>query len=323
MPAPASTTERVKVLFVAGAARSGTTLLDRLLGELPGFAAVGELRYLWERGLVEHRLCGCGVPVASCAFWRTVLGRALGERPERLTARIIDELAGLQHPRTIAALLRPSFPPGTREAFGATIASLEALYTAIRDETGASVIVDSSKPPTFGALLAMVPSVDVYVVHLVRDPRACAFSLQRRKVATDRPDGGLMRRQPPWKAALTWDLWNVAAETIARRQGGHAMQARYEDLVAQPYDEMRRIVRLVGGDEASMPGFDTAHSIHLGVNHTVAGNPSRLDRTVDLRLDDEWTRRMGTHQRRAVAALTSPLLSRYHYRLATPSRCGR
>ena len=230
-PGAASVPERVKVLFVAGAARSGTTLLDRLLGELPGFAAVGELRYLWERGLVEHRLCGCGVPVVSCPFWWTVLERAFGRRSDQLTSRIIDELAALQHPRTIAALLRPSLQPGTRHAFDATVAALEALYTGIRDETGATVIVDSSKPPTFGALLAMVPSVDVYVVHLVRDPRACAFSLQRKKVARDRPDAGLMRRQSPWKAALTWDLWNVTAEAIARRQGdGHAMQARYEDL---------------------------------------------------------------------------------------------
>jgi len=43
---------------------------------------------------------------------------------------------------------------------------------------------------------------------------------------------------------------------------------------------------------------------------------------VDLRLDDEWTRSMDTTDRRAVAALTSPLMSRYHYRLARPVTSG-
>ena len=184
----APATERVKVLFVAGTARSGTTLLDRLLGEIPGFAAVGELRYLWERGLVEKRLCGCGTPVVSCEFWKAVLERAFGTRPDLVPSHIIDEMAMLQHPRTIAGLLRPSRKPAAEAAFGTTVRALEALYTGIRDLTGANVIVDSSKPPTFGALLEMVPSVDLYVVHLIRDPRACAYSLQRRKVAIDRPD---------------------------------------------------------------------------------------------------------------------------------------
>ena len=68
-----------------------------------------------------------------------------------------------------------------------------------------------------------------------------------------------------------------------------------------------------------MPWIDGTRSMHLGVNHTVAGNPSRLNRTVDLCLDDEWTRNMGSGDRRAVAALTSPLLSHYHYRLLSSS----
>lgn len=315
----APATERVKVLFVAGTARSGSTLLDRLLGEIPGFAAVGELRYLWQRGLVENRLCGCGTPVASCEFWKAVLERAFGTRPDLVPSRIIDELATLQNPRTIAGLLRPSRKPAAEAAFGTTVSALEALYTGIRDLTGANVIVDSSKPPTFGALLEMVPSVDLYVVHLIRDPRACAYSLQRKKVATDRPDAGLMRRQPPWKAALTWDLWNVAAETVARRQGTRALQARYEDLVERPDHEVARILRLVAADAGPLPSFGGPRPIHLAVNHTVAGNPSRLDRTIDLRLDDEWTRSMEPNHRRAVSALTSPLMTRYHYKLAKPS----
>ena len=68
-----------------------------------------------------------------------------------------------------------------------------------------------------------------------------------------------------------------------------------------------------------MPSFDGPRPIHLAVNHTVAGNPSRLDRTIDLRLDDEWTRSMQPNDRRAVSALTSPLMTRYHYKLAKPS----
>ena len=49
--APAGSPDPVRVLYVAGAGRSGSTVLANLLGEVPGFVSVGEVRFLWERGL--------------------------------------------------------------------------------------------------------------------------------------------------------------------------------------------------------------------------------------------------------------------------------
>src|SRR6266542_1121845 len=39
------------VLFIGGYSRSGSTLLDLLLGQLPGFFSSGELAYIWSHGL--------------------------------------------------------------------------------------------------------------------------------------------------------------------------------------------------------------------------------------------------------------------------------
>ena len=61
------------VLYIAGTGRSGSTVLAAILGEVEGVFAAGEVRYLWQRGLVEGRLCGCGVPVAECPLWSAVL----------------------------------------------------------------------------------------------------------------------------------------------------------------------------------------------------------------------------------------------------------
>src|SRR6185369_4502803 len=41
----------IKVAFVSSWSRSGSTLLDLLLGSLPDFWSAGEIRYLWDRGL--------------------------------------------------------------------------------------------------------------------------------------------------------------------------------------------------------------------------------------------------------------------------------
>jgi len=46
------------------------------LGSLDGVFCDGEIRHLWERGLRDDRLCGCGVSFRTCPVWRSVLAEA-------------------------------------------------------------------------------------------------------------------------------------------------------------------------------------------------------------------------------------------------------
>ena len=45
---------RVRVLYIGGWGRSGSTLLDRVLGQVPGVVSLGEVRELWQRGWAEN-----------------------------------------------------------------------------------------------------------------------------------------------------------------------------------------------------------------------------------------------------------------------------
>ena len=67
-----------KVLFVAGTGRSGSTLLANVLGTVDGVFSGGEIRYLWERGLQDERLCGCGRAFLECPVWTAILHEAYG-----------------------------------------------------------------------------------------------------------------------------------------------------------------------------------------------------------------------------------------------------
>ena len=75
---PRTKAKETKVLYLAGAGRSGSTLLGRLFAEPPQAVHVGELVYLWRRGFAENHLCGCGVPFLECPFWSEVFARGFG-----------------------------------------------------------------------------------------------------------------------------------------------------------------------------------------------------------------------------------------------------
>ena len=57
---------RTRVLLLAGSGRSGSTVLANILGSVEGVFCGGEIRYLWERGLQDGRLCGCGRAFGQC-----------------------------------------------------------------------------------------------------------------------------------------------------------------------------------------------------------------------------------------------------------------
>jgi hypothetical protein len=282
------------VLYLAGSGRSGSTLVTTILGQLDGFFAAGELRYLWQRGLVEGRPCGCGAPLADCPVWSPVL-------------------AGLPpaDPAAVAAGLRARLRMRNRLRVPAHAddQAIAAVYAALAAHTGDAVIVDSSKLPPYGVLLSGLPGIDLRVLHVVRDPRAAAFSWRRRRSLDG--DERLMTRHPVWKSAVLWSVWNAATIRLWRR--GRYLRVRYEDFVADPAGTVARIAAFAGSAPPALP-FAPDGTVRLAPTHSVAGNPVR-HRTggIAVTADDEWRTAMSRRAYAVVTALTLPLLLRLGY----------
>ncbi len=308
--------DKIKVLYIAGAGRSGTTVLGNTLGQIDGFFSAGELCYLWDRGPVSNGLCSCGATFADCEVWATVLGKVFGDT-SKLDAREMSRVQKTStRPRHLPLMLAPA---GRRLLMsrwnGMYRENLGKLYRAIRQSTDDKVIVDCSKLPLYGYLLETMPEIELYVVHLVRDPRAVAYSWLRKK--STRPIvGGLahMPQRHPVESSLEWDICNVAVEAFWKRFPKRYMVLRYEDFIEKPQGSVRRILGFVEeGESASLP-FVSERGIEFGVNHNVGGNPNRFKTgTVELRPDREWANRIKPGDKRLVTSLSIPLLGRYGY----------
>ena len=307
--------DRVKVLYVAGFGRSGSTLLGNALGQVEGFVSVGEIRQVWEYGLVRNKVCGCGAPFGECALWRPVMDGAFGGTDgvdARKMIRLRESWARTKHIPLMLTL------PGERlikRRLSEYLDTLDRLYRAVRTIAGSRVIVDTSKFPSYGFVLGMAAGIDLYIVHLVRDPRAVAYSWLRERLHPDPENPEYMPRRSPAASALRWTARNLATEALWRRSPGRYMMLRYEDFVAEPQKAIGRVLGLVGEEWTSRPHV-AEHKVELGVNHNVWGNPGRF-RTgiVQIRPDREWAYNIRSGDRRLVSSLTFPLLARYGYPL--------
>jgi hypothetical protein len=312
------------VLSVVGPGRSGTTILAAVLGEADGIVDVGELRWLWRRGLLERRVCGCGLPPEECPVWSEVVAKVLAAHDLPL-AEFAAEVDAAQ---AVLASRRHRLRVLRRAASGRPWRRLDEVRTvtkelvgAVADVTGARVIVDSSKRAQDAAVLAGLTDVDHYVVHMVRDPGAVAFSWGRRDKKVRFAEGtkdmgtrGLLSSLNRWV-----ESWVGAAVLRTYVPEDRWLFLRYEDFAREPRAAVARILTFLGEDPDAGP-FVTDDTVELHVNHTVAGNPNRFKTgQVTIRLDDEWTRRMPRTRRLVVRALLWPFLLRYGYPLRRPT----
>lgn len=307
---------RVKVLYVAGWGRSGSTILGRILGQFEGFVSVGELRYIWDRGIIEDRLCGCGERFSECEVWREV-SRALSESGERATA---EELVRLREGglRTRHLLLSAGEDGLRRRVDGMEryVSALGKLYRTVRETSGSRVVVDTSKFPSYGYVLRHVPGVEVYVLHLVRDPRAVAFSWASRRKPKLARRGETARSMTPHgllESSLVWDEWNLVIETALGRNPERYTRLRYEDFVADPRGAVDGVLRFLGEEGTKSP-FLSEREVRLDVSHTFSGNPDRFaSGTATIAADEGWRSGMSPVRQAAVTALAFPIMSRYGY----------
>ncbi len=304
-----------RVLYIGGSGRSGSTLLDRMLGQLPGVFSVGELRLIWREGLLENRLCGCGTPFLECHFWAEVGGRAFGGWDRVEAAAVVRLEKAVSRQRFLPFLLAPKLRPAYSRKLDAYSRLLGRLYEGIREVAGARIIVDSSKDPAYAFVLRRVPNVDLRAVHLVRDSRGVAFSSAKRSPGPGTTER--LRQLPrfhPLDMSFRWLIYNLLVELLAA-SGTATILVRYETLVQSPREEIVRVAQHHGGQvEDEALAFVKDRELELETNHTVSGNPMRLGQgRMPFQLDEEWKKALARPYRDLVTLVTWPLLRRYGY----------
>ena len=304
-------------MFLGGLGRSGTTLLERVIGELPGVVPLGEIVHLWTRDVRDDELCGCGQRFHLCPFWTAVGGKAFGGWDNVDVAEIVRLAAAVDRTRFLPRYALGRLSDQVRADLAAYNDYYLRLYQAAAEVSGARVLIDSSKHSSLAYCLSYEPRIDLRVLHVVRDSRGVAYSWTKHVGRPETEGQDEMARLTPSQSAVLWDAHNAAFSILARRGSVRVQRLRYEDFVANPAPMLLEIASFAGLTIG--PGdldFVSEGRVELGSCHSAAGNPMRFVTGVtDLRRDDAWRQRLPRGQRRLVSALTAPLLVAYGYPL--------
>ena len=297
-----------------GVGRSGSTVMDTVLGNHPDAVSVGELFNLPRLGWVGNNYCACGSRCGECDFWNEVRATWLDRAENATVETFIQAQSKFEFFPKLGAgkwgRLRQADKSPELQQF---LFNTREMLAAIRKVSGKQVIVDSSKNPLRAALLAKIPDVDVSFVHLVRDGRAVAWS--QMKAYQKNEKAGIQvpfYSKPSWRTIGYWAADSAICDRIRRQNGDRCRMVRYEDFVADPETALGTIGRVAGLDYSSVASrLASGDAFEFG--HTVAGNRVRMSGQIRLKADLEWTEKLPKLDRWLCWQIASGKLKQYGY----------
>ncbi|MBI1315892.1 hypothetical protein GC167_03415 [bacterium] len=261
-----------QILYIVSDRRTGSTLLENLLGQLEGFGSVGELRML--QGHLKHEgpgekwgwKCSCAQEVRACAVWGVV----------HQTIQLDELRTRLDHRESGPALFEPVAKAVDAAIAKLSIAGMEVAQDSLRilDEfgrvSGARVLVDSSKDALQGYFLYKARPDSVRVVHLKRSIPEIAYSkIGHRK-------GGVGSSLQMFQYLTSVALQNRFADAVVDRIPEAAKFAlHYRDLATETASTLQALLDFLG-QKAPATGLPT-HMEPLS-SHSIGGTPSRFER---------------------------------------------
>ena len=304
--------KKVKVILICGNDRSGSTLFDLFLGQFENFFPVGEIRHIWDWGVGENLLCGCGDKFNDCNFWNKVIEETFGSYEKISKSNLRKLWLSVDHGRYLPQLVYTKYYPSFKKNLNEYSKILNNLYKAISKVSGCTIIIDSSKKPSHGFIVNKLKDIDLRLVHLVRDSRAVAYSWKKKRYRPEKyPEKELMATKNSIRSAFSWNLRNCMCHALNCVNDNYAI-LRYEDFAISPGENISKIISQLGVSDNCIQNIDSK-KFSLMYNHTVAGNPMRFKRKGDIKIDTEWRFKMKKKDRLIVTFLTLPLLRKYRY----------
>lgn len=306
----------MKYIYVLGYGRSGSTLIENRVVDLTSALALGEVKYLVERGLLYRELCSCGKKVDECEYWSLIYKNLLLD--DDVNFRELDSLNKIS---TSASEMESTFR-FPKNLFFNTVGkrlyfkSLLSIVNSIQLLSETKIVIDSSKLPARLYWLIKEIKIKPSVLFVIRDPRAVAWSWARvikRDESNSGSEGSLraMPRFSYFSAISRWALNSALSFFILKLTKAKYLVIRYEDFVVNNEIKMLEI------EDFLRRSFDYVDfKKNSGTVHSISGNPRRLSGGMDLiKLDEEWKEGIPRWKQVLTYWLLFPLMLIFKYKM--------
>lgn len=261
-----------KIIYIIGAARSGTTLLDIILGNAPQVFSAGEINRFTKRNGIPHDARDAEVQM----FWKTITEK-LASNGLHPPSYYYQNAKKFEYHNNFFRLLLPYKKLKDYQKYKTY---QQALFTEINNKINTdyqkNIIIDSSKYPLRAFFLSHLFGTAISYIYIRRNPVAIVDSFQKKDV------------EQPSKNRFMANLYLLFVNSIVQfviktlSKTNKVAFVNYENLLQSPAAELQKIERDM---EINLSGviniLNTDQPLNVGL--LFDGNRLRLQKKVIFR----------------------------------------
>ena len=281
---------RISLIYLLGAGRSGTTLLAIVLNNHQDIKAIGEMHQFVEH-LKDHKQCSCGELLQSCPFWNDIIND-LGWDPNEL-ANILEDIERKEEHKNILKLLL------SKKADEEYLKTQTKIFGAIHKRAPSMTLLDSSKYIARYLLLKRSDKLDLKGVYVIRDVRGVINSFSKE----------VQTKRGPLSTIFYYMLVNFFGQIVSWLDKD-IIKVKYEDLIEDPMNILNQIyTHTIGAEKKvnTLPG-------NYEMPHIIGGNRMKVQKNIKINKDFEWKSNISRRKQILYYILASPIMIINNYR---------
>lgn len=241
----------MKIIYIGGYGRSGSTLVDLLIGQHKNIASGGELVHV-VKDVQKNKLCTCGEHANHCMVWKRFKKYLQNMNSTDINYnKLNNSKKNVESLKTLMSIilgLKIFQPP--KKNIDSFILIEESLDYAFSGAGYFQFRIDSSKSARLATARALslkhFALKDVYFIHLIRHPLGVASSLKKgcnRKLEAGLASGGTLFM---FRGLLSWGISNIVALLTRMKLGRNkSICLDFDELLSSPEKIVQEIFKLL------------------------------------------------------------------------------
>jgi len=306
---------KIPVIYILSNGRSGSTILDLMLGSFSNLWTLGEAQ-LFPLEVNFNAVCGSGEPILESVFWKDLIPKIQFKDDNcsisyfRRSHPHGSHTGAVVRKKLLYELITDKFSSDTIkriESYGKLNAEYFEKTMQHAEQNGFAGkiewIVDASKDPYRLMWLQKSGLFDIKVIHLVKRPSAFVYSTAKGKHQGMNP---LMVARMTLRWVVENKIMSKVCDQCISPENVYTLQ--YEELAQNPEKALATIGTKFG---IQLNGYST-NQFREYQNFGVSGNKSRWENR-SIFLDEKWKKQMPHKHIKFVNRWTQKLAGRYGY----------
>lgn len=279
--------KKIKLIYISSNGRSGSTLLDMLIGIHSKCFTLGEFQVLPIDYLYNTQPCGCNRRVDSCDFWADIIE----QNKNIIINGTISKFRNFGYGKVLRwNELQEIYLNINKSDFNLikkygqeNFLVLKSVFEKVKKSKDVYYLVDASKDPYRLKWLAQSGYFDLNVLHIIKDPMAFVYSMIKEEKSF------IKKMYLTLRMSIRWVIENLIIVKVANKYIGKRkyLKIKYEKLASDHTVQLQSIFNFLKIYDHSISDNRFRH-----YNHAISGNKMRNENN-SIYLDEKWKKEMG------------------------------